>query len=385
MQSSGGTPMLIQLNDIQKNMKGYLLDCRINSLQELLRFYGLSLNAYNIMILTESYSFQYGKIDFFEQSVFDVPYAVASENNLEYKLFDALKIPYQIEILDESLQSWSKMKEIVKRNIPMIIKIDERVIHQSKTLHPKNKKINIRYVSTPLFLGYSDDERLVYLFWTNTNNMVYPTTIPIDQFHKFRNTYCLPYSPNYECSYLMEARPLDGITDAIIQDKTYEALRNIVKKMNNSYGELEIKENTFCKEYCTGLFAMERLHKDLEDMLSKSIKEKDNINYRKKVIFSILFLRNNLITGSLSAFREEFGLGLLNFAEKINDLIMKKVANEIILASKMWKKWFALISKLPYDDKKFISNMKSIVSLFEKILLSEKYAYQLLVNSDLMR
>jgi len=74
--------MLIQLNDIQKNMKGYLLDCRINSLQELLRFYGLSLNAYNIMILTESYSFQYGKIDFFEQSVFDVPYAVASENNL---------------------------------------------------------------------------------------------------------------------------------------------------------------------------------------------------------------------------------------------------------------------------------------------------------------
>ncbi|HHU74588.1 MAG TPA: hypothetical protein GXZ28_08230 [Clostridiales bacterium] len=130
---------------------------------------------------------------------------------------------------------------------------------------------------------------------------------------------------------------------------------------------------------------MERLHKDLEDMLSKSIKEKDNINYRKKVIFSILFLRNNLITGSLSAFREEFGLGLLNFAEKINDLIMKKVANEIILASRMWKKWFALISKLPYDDKKFISNMKSIVSLFEKILLSEKYAYQLLVNSDLMR
>ena len=130
---------------------------------------------------------------------------------------------------------------------------------------------------------------------------------------------------------------------------------------------------------------MERLHKDLEDMLSKSIKEKDNINYRKKVIFSILFLRNNLITGSLSAFREEFGLGLLNFAEKINDLIMKKVANEIILASRMWEKWFALISKLPYDDKKFISNMKSIVSLFEKILLSEKYAYQLLVNSDLMR
>ena len=63
---------------------------------------------------------------------------------------------------------------------------------------------------------------------------------------------------------------------------------------------------------------------------------------------------------------------------------MKKVANEIILASGCGKNGF-LISKLPYDDKKFISNMKSIVSLFEKILLSEKYAYQLLVNSDLMR
>lgn len=377
--------MLIQLNEIEKNMKGYLLDCRINSLQELLRFYGLYVNAYNIMILAESFSFQYGKIDISDQSIYELPYAVASENNLEYKFFDTLNIPYQIESLDGSDGSWLKMKEILGRNNPIIVKIDERVIHESKTLHPKKEKINIRYVSAPLVLGYSDDESQVYLFWTNTNNMMSPTVVPIDQFHKYRNTSCLPYSPNYECCYLTEDRPLYSITDKIIRDKTYEAIRNIAKKMNNSSNILLKEDSSFCKGHCIGLLAMEGLYRDLELMLLEAVKEKNNIKSYKKIIFSLLFLRNNLITGSFSAYREELAKGLLYFSEIINEKKLEEVGNNMMFISKLWRKWFVLIGKLPHDDKKFISNMKSIVSLFGKILHREKNAYRQLDSSELLR
>ena len=67
----------------KKIEKREMLDCRIKSIKELIRNYGVNLTSYEALIIGESITFMYDKIHIPGVSLERIPYALVSKIFLE--------------------------------------------------------------------------------------------------------------------------------------------------------------------------------------------------------------------------------------------------------------------------------------------------------------
>lgn len=352
--------------------KREVLDCRIKSLIELAKFHGLNINSYDAMLISRSCTFCYGHLSIHNSVLSDIPYAIASRNDLEKIFFDSFDIQYETINVDASINGWTYLKKLLDSDIPVLFKIDSRFLNRNGTL-PNNTKINIHYLSTLLLVGYDESKGVVYVVLTNSEEQQQIQNFKLDEFQKYRNTKCIPYSPNGLCYYINPDTDLASISTESIN---YQILKGILysanEMLNGLKNQCERMEYSECNNLSFGIQAMKLMKKDLIKLLWYSSFKRKKKSY---IQLSLLFLRNNLMFGSYSAFREEFGRSLCKFSEKINDSEIIRIGKDFITLSKDWKKFLAEIAKAG-RGKKLPVSLALAVFRWNKVILKEKKAYK---------
>lgn len=352
-----------------------VLDCRIKSLKELVKNYDLTIDSCKIMLICESCLFQYGRLSIKDTILKDIPYATASHNNIEERFFESFNIKYIKESIGKSEDEWNHMKALIDSDIPVLFKIDCRFLNRMGA-STKPMKINVHYLSSLLLVGYDEESQTVDVILTNTDTQDTPQIFSFDDFQKYRNTECIPFSPNYTCYYINE-NDLGYISDEAINKATVIGIKNIANNMlSKNYCESITLNNCTCSNLYIGIFAMRKLEEDLMYMYSNFVNEE---RYMNNIRLSLLFLRNNMMFGSYSAYREELGICLCRISCINNFGRLEEVGNEFIILSQKWKALFIELSKAGHC-KELKKQLFKIIDIWHNILSKESLLFNNMVE-----
>lgn len=347
-----------------------LYDCRINSIAVLLSYYQFPLSKNEILLLSESLTFLYCRIDFENIGAANVPFVIASEDHLEDRLFQKLQIAYRTEQIDDSAEGWSHIKELLGQKTPILVKMDDRVLKLEKE-SAHGDMIRLRFLSMPLLIGYSDAEDSVFAFWTNSKSFQFPIQIQLSDFQHYRTTDILPYSPEQSCIYIQDCTPAERNS---YQELIHRSVLQTAKKMlNGGAADPDGLQNVHGHDCEIGLSAIQSLEQDLVALGKKHLLSADKAE-RKKLIFFLLLIRSTLLNGSFSAFREEYGNALYEFGKAAGAEPLCQSAEQLLHAANQWKEMLALLSKAVHA-KHFIRIYIQICTKLNKICKTEKKAF----------
>ena|GEM_PF-6861942 len=342
-----------------------LVDCRYNSMKEVLDYYKFDLEVYDIFLLSHSFTFKYVKVDLKNEGIYGIPMVALSNDDIEYSLFDTLGIPYKKDVLDDSDESWRKIKKLISDKTPVIFKLDERIVKNDEAI--LNEHIKYRFLSIPVMYGYDKDT--VHLFWSwASNSEDLFIDFPLERFNKYRNTLCLPNSPKYRCCYIDGDCISDKNMD--IDNIINESIKLTAKKMLFGDSENEEIGLMYSSEVISGLQAMKQFGDDLKHCYKKLVSSDQE--YKKFVILSVLLLRNVMLNGSKCAYRIELGKAIKRFGTRTDNQRLTEIGEGLSASAKKWQKMLAFMGKLVRRKEDFSEGFNTFISLYYEIYEDEK-------------
>jgi len=358
---------MLNITPSKNNSEKNWIDCRINSLYNFLLYYGIDISRDYIYLLSEAYSYYYIYTNLRTANISNVPFAAASESNLEIKTLSALGFQIVMEKLDDSDNSLNKMKELVNQKKKPILMhtVEYMFIRHVEVL--EKLKINIRMQSIPILLGFDEKDDYI-MYWSSTNQKDSITVRKKREIDHLRSIECVPYAPNYWCVYV--ANVTSNFSSEYLVTQLHKAIKNVTKKM--IYGvdiDSEAIKNLNASEAYIGLKAMEKMKCDLQSMLNNIPKCPDDAGYRKKCYLYILITKIGLFKGSNYSFRKEFGSALTKFADEIADKSLSDIAIDFTEIAICWRKLFVIISKMKLAnfDALFLRNVYNAFNdIYEK-------------------
>lgn len=347
------------------------LDCRIKALQEILRSVDINVTPMEVMILAESPSFQYGNINFSSSNLFGLPYCVSSETDLDEIIFSKLGIKWIEEQIGSSPEDWEHMKSLLDRGIPILFKIDARFLNYKDP--EKHMIIDMHYLSHILLVGYKEDMSAVYIVLTNDDTVTEPRELSFEDFEKYRNTKCIPFSPENRCIYIDPAENQN--LSVSIEEKLKQSYEQMYHRFEDSVSvPVDIKDFE-CHELYKGSTGIE-MFIDHINTLRKKIKTEKSSSINKYVCVSLLFFKKNMMFGTYSAFRDEFSQCLIEHSSKLNAPLLIKAADCFKKSGDKWKHLFVCISKVPHDLKHSARYLRRISAYLNKILRYEELGFK---------
>lgn len=359
----------MQLIDIYRHMeRREILDCRIKSMKELVRHYGLNLSSYEVMLLSEAFTFNYTKVRIPGVSLESLPYATASHNKLETTFFNKLNIHYQEEKIAGSDENWERMKGMIDQGTPILFKIDSRFMKETDDAAPKQLKLNLYYLSTLLLVGYDEEKGVALIVLTNDDEKESVNEITIEEFQKYRCSICAPFSPEGLCFYLNSDHGIGKISSEQMNKALYSSLVKTAETMLNSGENYSLELGSFVgSEVKKGIFGMRNLSADLQ-MMAEQLKFEHNPLI---VRLLMVFIRNNLMFGSYSAFREEFGRCLKHCATKFGIDELFDIGNGFVGTAQSWKTFFTLLSRIAHNNGDLNEQAYMVVQVWDTIIQLE--------------
>lgn len=345
----------------------YWIDCRVNSLNQFLLYYGINISRHYIFLLSEAYTFYYFYINFKEAKVSHIPFAAASESCLEEKLFQALKISSVSERLDDSEEAFEKLRNLTQSGIPVLMHtIEQMFIRHVEVL--EKLKVNIRMQSIPILIKIDEMDNYV-LYWISAGQKNPIMIRNKEEIDRLRSIDCAPYPPDYNCTYV--SGKVSGISKEFLNEKLHQAIKNIAQKMLfGNYLDPVAKKNLNATDVYVGLEAIGKMNSELKTMMLYMSENPNDKNYLNRCYLSILIVKIGLFKGSKSSFRKEFGDTLCQFASEISDERLSKIGIKFIEISLDWKRLFRLISQMTRKNLS-IELFSKICDTFESIYKSE--------------
>lgn len=345
-----------------------LLDCRIKSLKELVRHYGLNLHSYEVLLLCEAYTFQYDRIRIPSVGIEALPYAAASHNHAETTFFHNLNICYNQENIAGDSRGWEQMKSLIDQEIPVLFRIDSRFLKGAEDAAPKVMKLNLYYLSTLLLIGYDEEQGQALIILTNDDEREHVNEITIGEFQTYRCSSCAPFSPEGLCYFLQSDNGISEISPTDIQ----QALMNsIIKTANTMLNGGELYNgglgSFIGRGVSKGIHGMKILMEDLQMMLAQC----QNNGNSSIIRLMMVFLRNNLMFGSYSAFREEFGQCIKYYARKYNVPHLYDIGSEFAEIASLWKELFTLFSRIAHNKGDLIEHLQQVLLVWDSIIQAE--------------
>ncbi len=362
----------MQLIDTYQHIdKREILDCRVKSIKELVRHYGINLNSYEVFLLSEAFSFNYSNIKIPGISFEELPYATVSHNDLETTFLRKLNIDYQKEKIGADKHEWEYMKQLIDQGMPIMFKIDSRFLMRDEKAVTSQKKLNLYYLSTLLLVGYDEEKGDALIVLTNDDEKEDVNKITIEEFQKYRFSVCVPFSPDGTCFYIKKDDIINKICRQDVKKAILSSLKNITDIMLNKGENYELKMGAFQgSEVKKGIYGMQKLREDLQKLLDHY---KNNDKHQHKIIqFLLIFLRNNMMFGSYTAFRSEFGKCIKHCADKYGILDFYPVVYEFEKISHNWSNLFSLLSSIAHVKDDLSEKMKMIINVWEKIIQAEQ-------------
>ena len=357
------------ISKYEKIQKREMLDCRVKSLKEILRNSDIELSSYEVLALCGGITFCYTTIDFKQYDIKKIPYVLVTEEALEDNLFNMLQMSYVKEKIEDTQDGWNHMMSLIDHNIPILFKYDSSVF-----LETKRERINLKYLSLLLLVGYDKKTKDVAVVLTNSNDKESYEVFHYEQFQKYRGTVCIPSSPDYQCMYVLE-RNEEKLTKDYIDKCLLQSVYKISKKMIDGQSLSRIDNELFASmEFNIGIAGMKILLHDILLMLKSAVLK--NKKKRKLVRFKMLFLRDNMLHGSATAFRKEFSESLIVIGRRINIIELQQIGLEFKRISELWSKFFLYIGRYVHGEEGKLLEILKIYIVFYRITKKEEKAFK---------
>lgn len=346
-------------------------DCRIKSIMELMRHYGLVLTSYEILLICRAITFNYDRVVIPGILKNEVPYGTVSTDKIEETFFKSLGIRYVEQKIGDSAEDWAFMKSLIDKDIPIMFKIDSRFLNEE---YKKPGKLNLYYLSTLLLVGYEEETQSVLVVLMNTSEKDTVTKLSMEDFQKYRNTDCMPEGADYCCYYLPDDCGVNELTKEKIRQAVWHGLHGIVECMLDKSASVNMHYGAFIgTEQTVGIQGMKSLKNDLEELISsyKSGSETD----KKLIKLMLIFIRNNLLFGSHTAFRSELAACLKMCHEKYGFEYTLTASKKFYEVSKKWMSFFTHLSGIAHKNDDISELFLQSIEVLENIIEIEEEQY----------
>ncbi len=360
-----------------------LIDCRITSFRDILSFNDIYIESYSLYILSSALAFVFGQVKPNSETNINLWLAGASEFNIEDNLFQNISLPFKPLAIENDDEGFHKITDYVDKDIPLLFVLESSHILGKNTydISKPQDYLNVHNLTLTVLAGYSSDENIVYLDLKDSDSSeLYATDI--ESFMKSRNSNCFPVSPANKC-YLLDID--EDYRNWFKSNKGLLFKQSLIKTCNNMLMPMDSRfpnSDSRVIEFDKGILAMKRLIEVLKEF---RINIQDaNIDPRiADKIFNLKFaaLRDGLLPGSNTCYREEFGRGIINAAELFcRSKQLVKIGEKFVDISKEWRGFIRLLYNAPYFLGKKDKYIKDVIKALEKLTDSEYLIFKKLLE-----
>ena len=193
-------------------------------------------------------------------------------------------------------------------------------------------------------------------------------------FKHIRNSICLPFSPKNACYYLSSDCNVEKINKDYLKKATLTSLKNITETMLNDRIEYDFNLGGFVGgKTVKGIYGLQMLKKDLKELIGNY--NSDDINQQKILQLTLLFIRNNMMFGSHTAFRSELFAFLHICADKYGITEFHQISNDYSSIADNWKRLFLDLSSISHNQIDLVSKTSKVLDPLDSIIIGENQLF----------
>jgi len=346
-----------------------MLDCRIRVIRNCMRYYGLNMDSYILLLLGLGVDFTFYKEEYGGQSNFVLWGVGATDSFIEEEILKNMEIPHERHIIDNDTSGWKRLKEFVDGDTPVIVKLESGYLNENNTVRKQGDQRHLGGVSSAGLVGYDEGSDAVYLdFLTESMDEIpgYLHKVSLKNFMISRNTNCFPHSPQNKCYTFYVPEGYSTWLDRNINELLKNSILQICDRMlhiDESGGE------------CSGINGINVLSQKLDEF-GNIIRDLDLDRPMSDKLFLIKLktLRIGMTIGSYTLYRDEFGHALKRASLALANKGLDKMGQEFINAGQQWRELARLLAACEYklgDKHKYICRLseqyKKLADIEEKL------------------
>lgn len=337
------------LTEFEKMPAREMIDCRITGLRDILIYYGLPIDSFLLFLISGGINFSFIQKKYRESSNIYIWLIGGSPLDLEENLLRNLGIEQTNYFQSREEEGFSSLKELIDNDIPPIVLIDSNYIH-NHPIEKDNTKFYIGALSSIPLVGYDLEKEIVYFDLKDDENKgLY--TLSMNDFMMARSAKCFPYSPENKY-YTIN---IDNEKTQWVKDN----LKDILKKGLMDICSAMLMKNDGNDLECYGISGIGMVGKVLSDF-NASLKEADLPQSVSDKLFTIKIrcLRQGMLPGSNTLYREEFGKALKKLSGYYGTSSFNELGDEFIKIGNKWREVARLLGYADYairDKNKVIS------------------------------
>ena len=353
-----------------------LIDCRVTSIHDILKFYQVDIDPYILYLLGEGINFVFGQVKLSEQSGLLLWLAGGSVMEFEERVLENMKIPHRVEFFENDEKGFSNINNLVNQDIPVLMVVDSRYILDKEVKEHKIGALDVHSLTLTVYVGYDVEENNVYLDLKDSSSReLYCTNI--EKLIKSRTSRCYPIEPANKCIVL----EIDRFYIKWIKDNFKELLIKNIKQTCKRMldGDIEecFRKDRRIVEVTEGISGINRL---CEVMLEFSeIIEKGDIEEKlidKVFLFKFQSLREELLPGSNTCYREEFGIGLQRAVKILDIKELDDIGRQFCETGYQWRNFVRLLYNAPNMIHKKSEYIFKVRELLKEIADREKSLFE---------
>ena len=335
-----------------------LIDCRMTSFRDILLYNDIKVDSFSICIISSIINFIFGQIKLRDSSNVTFWLAGGCVLKIEDIFFSNTGIKSNLFYFGDEDETWSTIIRHIDSNTPLLVVLDSRYIVKNQPIKDFNiEYINIHNPSIAVVVGYDLKTKSVYLDLKESNS----NKICIAKFSEFMDSIqsnSFPLSPGKKY-YILDIgqeykSKFESNKPLIIKNSLLNSCDFMLgSKSPDSFQDTRIIESN------TGIKGLYRLCEVLEEFLENvECEEIDEKVLNKVFVYKFISLRESLLPGSNTCYRDEYAQGLINVADVLQNKKLKKVGK---LYFKIGMKWRALV-RLLYNSQFSINNKSKYIN-----------------------
>jgi len=356
-----------------------LIDCRITSLRDVLNYYGIEADSFSLCLLTGILDFSFGQVYLNESRKLTAWVAGAAAIKLEDIAYDNMKIDYQQHDFSNELKAFQEIKRFVDNGTPLFFSMDSSYILQKiENEKVSEKTLKISNITLAALVGYDEDKNTVLLDLKDSETTEL-LEVDFQLFQTSRNSRCFPLSPENACySFIIDGDYINRFNKEK-KDWISSSIKKTCDIMLTGRHITDLKNENLV-EFSSGINGMRRIISVLEEFnknLSEASVETEILN--KIFMFKFNTIREALLPGSDTCYREEFGKGIKTFSKEFSIKKIDKIGDQFISIGKEWRGLIRHFYCAQYNLNKKSEFINDTIKKIDKICCLEQDLFQKLI------
>lgn len=362
----------------KKIEKKEMIDCRVTSLRNIFHVHGVSVNSAQLFLMLDVIDFRFGTLWVKENSKLPLWVSGASCDKMEEHALKNLKAPWkQLEIgPDAKIKDFGKY---VKERRPILYSVDSSyVLNKQRAKQIMEDTVKMSNLSLVTVIGYDKRRKLLQLDLKEKDFV----EVSLEMFQKARYSRCFPESANGRCYEVnMDAEYLEWFWT----QRNHLVVEGILKTCRKMLDSRSVKRaGTDETEYAEGLDGMLFLVRTMEELRDAvSGLDVEDAIASKVLTLEVSTLRNMLLPGSDTCYREEFGSSLCFFAAECQNAEVQKLGERFVELGAAWRGLIRSLSAVKYHMEDKVAYLESLIEKVKYLYEQEKQGYLLLESAML--